>query len=192
MDRKQTVQFKTEQSEERPVNCGVPQGIILGQLLFILYVIDLPEVCSKTKVILYADNTAMLCKVKNIAQIQNTLNSEMSLCSDWFTQNKLHLNVSKTKSMLFGPSQRLSSTKDPDNLEIKVCDDVVERVQVFKYLVVYMDINLNWHTHVEKKSIKISSKIGILRRVKPFLTIDLSKTMFNSIVLKNCGQPVSA
>ena len=52
--------------------------------------------------------------------------------------------------------------------EIKVCDDVVERVQVFKYLGVYMDINLNWHTHVEKLSKKISSKIGILRRVKPF------------------------
>ena len=139
--------------------------------------------CSKTKVILYADDTAILCKGKNIAQIKKTLNSEMSLCSDWFTQNKLHLNVSKTKSMLFGTSQRLSSTKDPDNFEIKVCDDVVERVQVFKYLGVYMDINLNWHTHVEKLSKKISSKIGILRRVKPFLTIDLSKTMFNAIVL---------
>ena len=87
--------------------------------------------------------------------------------------------------MLFGTSQRLSSTKDPDNFEIKVCDDVVERVQVFMYLGVYMDINLNWHTHVEKMSKKISSKIGILRRVKPFLTIDLSKTMFNSIVLPN-------
>ena len=182
-DRKQTFQFKTEQSEERPVNCGVPQGSILGPLLFILYVNDLPKVCSKTKVILYADDTAILCKGKNIAQIQKTLKSEMSLCSDWFTQDKLHLNVSKTKSMLFGTSQRLSSTKDPDNFEIKVCDDVVERVQVFKYLGVYMDINSNWHTHVEKNSKKISSKIGILRRVKPFLTIDLSKTMFNAIVL---------
>ena len=112
---------------------------ILGPLLLILYVNDLPEVCSKTKVILYADDTAILCKGKNIAQIQNTLNSEMSLSSDWFTQNKLglHLNVSKTKSMLFGTSQRLSSTKDPDNFEIKVCDDVVERVQVFKYLSIH-------------------------------------------------------
>ena len=128
----------------------MPQGSILGPLLFNFYINDLPKVCSKTKVILYADDTAILCKGKNIAQIQNTLSSEMRLCSEWFTQNKLHLNVSKTKSMLFGTSQRLSSTKDPDNFEIKVCDDVVERVQVFKYLVVYMDINLNWHTHVEK------------------------------------------
>ena len=85
--------------------------------------------------------------------------------------------------MLLGTSQRLSSTKDPDNFEIKVCDDVVESVQVFKYLGVYMDINLNWHTQVKKISKKISSKIGILRRVKPFLTIDLSKTMFYTIVL---------
>ena len=69
-DRKQTVQFKTKQSEERPVNCGVAQGSILGPLLFILYVNDLPEVCSKTKVILYADDTAILCKCKNIAQIE--------------------------------------------------------------------------------------------------------------------------
>ena len=83
-------------------------------------------------------------KVKNIAQIQNTLN--VCLCSDWFTHNKLHLNVSKTKSMLFGTSHRLPSTKDPDNFKIKVCDDVVERV----HLGVYIDINLSWHTHVEK------------------------------------------
>ena len=55
-------------------------------------------------------------------------------------------------------------------LEIKVCDDVVERVQVFKYIGVYTDINLNWHTHVENFLKKISSKIEILRWVKPFLT----------------------
>ena len=66
-DRKQTVQFKTEQSEERPVNCDVPQARILGPLLFILYVNDLPKVCTKIKVIVYADDTAILCKGKNIA-----------------------------------------------------------------------------------------------------------------------------
>ena len=60
---------------------------------------------------------------------------------------------------------------------------MVERVQVFKYLDIYMDITLNWHTHVENNAKKISRKIGILHRVKPFLTIDLTKTMFNSIVL---------
>ena len=65
--------------------------------------------------------------------------SELSLCSDWLTQNKLHLNVSNTKCMLFGTSQRLSSTKDLDNFEIKVCDEVVERVQVFKYSGVNID-----------------------------------------------------
>ena len=67
-------------------------------------------------------------KVKTLHKFKER--SVMSLCSDWFTQNKLHLNVSKTKSMLFGTSQRLSSTKDPDNFKIKVCDDVVEQVQV--------------------------------------------------------------
>ena len=102
------------------------------------------------------------------------------LAQRWaFAQTGSH----KTKSMLFGTSQRLSSTKDPNNFEIKVCDDVVERVQVFKYLGVYIDTNLNWHTHVEIFSKKISSKIGILRRLKSFLTIYLSKTMFNASVL---------
>ena len=60
-DRKQTVHFKTELSEELPVNCGVSQGSILGPLLFILYVNDLPKVCSKTKGILYADDATILC-----------------------------------------------------------------------------------------------------------------------------------
>ena len=69
-DRKQTVQFKTEQSEERPVNCGVQQGSTLGPLLFILYVNDLPKVCSKTKVILYADDTVFYVKVKTLRKFK--------------------------------------------------------------------------------------------------------------------------
>ena len=76
--------------------------------------------------------------------------------------------------MLFGTSQSLSPTKYLDNFEYRY---------VMTWLCVYMDINLNWHTDVEIFLKKISSKIGILRRVKPFLTIDLSKTVFNSIVL---------
>ena len=107
----------------------------------------------------------------------------MGLWSDWFRKNKLHLNVSNTKSMLFGTPQRLKSTKRTTTFEIKVCDEVVERVDVFKYLGVVMDVNLNWHSHIEAAARKISSTIGVLRRVKPYLTIDLSKMVYNAIVL---------
>ena len=106
--RKQTVQFKSEQSEERPVNC-VPQGSILGPLLFMVYVNELPKVCSKSKVILYAEDTAIYAKVQTLHKFKKTLNSEMSLCSDWFTQNKLQMFF-KLKVSLFGTSQRLAFT----------------------------------------------------------------------------------
>lgn len=181
--RKQRVCINGILSDELPISCGVPQGSILGPLLFLLYVNDLPALCMNSKVVLYADDTGILYKGKNILEIQQNLENEMKICSNWFYTNKLHLNVSKTKCMLFGTSKRLSVTQNTEKFKIMIGDETVERVKVFKYLGVLMDEHLNWHEHISYISSKISKKLGVMKRVRPYLTLEISKLLYNAIVL---------
>ena len=106
-------------STTQPISCGVPQGSILGPLLFTLYVNDLSSVAVHGKVVLYADDTAIFVSGKNIEDIQGKLNSDLERISAWLYANKLTLNANKTKTMLFGTNQRLAR---------------LEQVPCFKYL----------------------------------------------------------
>ena len=82
------------------VNCGVPQGSILGPLLFILYVNDLPDCLQNSNCILFADDTTIYCQSQNINTLYNNMNHELETLNDWFMANKLSLNINKPKHIL--------------------------------------------------------------------------------------------
>ena len=102
MNRQQYVQFNGITSMHLSVNCGVPQGSVLGPLLFILYINDLPSVCKQLLCLLFADDTNMLYSNSNIVDLMNTVNTELVILSDWFKANRLSLNIQKTNFMMFG------------------------------------------------------------------------------------------
>ena len=89
------------------IKVGVPQGSILGPLLFIIYVNDLPH-CVDCKTVMYADDTTLLFHSSDQVSLQIDLDSNLNRIAQWFNRNKLTLNIKKTKLMLFGTLQRIS------------------------------------------------------------------------------------
>ena len=141
---------------------------------------DLPTVTRHSKVVLYADDTALFVSGTNIEDIQNKLNSDLELVSDWLYANKLTLNAKKTKTMLFGTHQRLSRLRE---LCIKAGDTVLEQVPSFKYLGLHLDSVLNWRKHTEVLAAKAAQRIGVLKRTRVCLTKDTANLLYKSLIL---------
>ena len=142
---------------------GVPQGSVLGPLLFILYINDLSE-CSNLIPNLYADDAAFIASAKNVKALESTMNFEVSYIHEWMIANKLTLNYSKTKVMLFSKKK-----KDQTSLNIKINGHKIESVDSFKYLGVVMDKDLNWRHHIEAICTKLSQAAGAILKLFLFI-----------------------
>ena len=99
-NRKQGTSCENELSEALPVTFSVPQGSILGPLLFLVYINDLPAVIEHSEISMYADDTVLYCFSKVSHQLESKLNEDLYNVALWLKVNKLTLNLSKTKSML--------------------------------------------------------------------------------------------
>jgi len=130
------------------LKCGVPQGTILGPLLFLIYINDLPHCLSSCHPRMYADDTHITYAGADLSSIQSNLNHDLSKLSKWLTSNKLTLNSTKTEFMLIVSRQRLNTL--PDTLELSINDVPINRVSSVKSLDVLIDENLTWQTHIDK------------------------------------------
>ena len=109
-NRKFTVNLENSFSEVSSMSCGVPQGSILGPLLFLIYVNDMP-MAVKCNLFLYADDTCLVFQSKNVKDIEKQLNEDFANICDWFVDNKLsiHFGEDKTKSILFASKHKIKS-----------------------------------------------------------------------------------
>ena len=105
-DRKQFVTFDGTTSSTKVITCGVPQGSILGPLLFLIYINDLSTVCKHLMSILFADDTNMFKNGKDLKILQGIINKELERVSIWLKVNKLSLNIKKTHFMLFSNKRK--------------------------------------------------------------------------------------
>ncbi len=158
-NRRQTVTVNGEKSEPMEITYGVPQGSIMGPLMFNMYVNDLPDVNTKSRIVMYADDTAIVFTDSDPRSIQTALNQDLALVKNWLDENKLTLNAKKTKFMVFGTRRRLKKCR---NIRINLENEEIERVETFKYLGVWLDEVLNFNAHVEKLSKKISSMMMMM------------------------------
>lgn len=164
-NRGQIVKCGDKVTEMKYVEYGVPQGSILGPLLFILYINDIGTILKKSKYHLFADDTVVYVSGTNVTRLVETLNSELKNLSNWLTANKLKLNVEKTKAMV------LSRDKDMGQLDIRIDRQSVEIVSKIKYLGIIVDNTLKFGENVDYVCKKISQKLGVLNRCKKFLSM---------------------
>ena len=156
------------ETHRQNIVCGVPQGSILGPLLFLLYVNDLPNSSTYLDPVMFADDTNLFLANRSIQELFSIANKELNKISDWFTANKLSLNVTKTKFSLFHKASR----KDDIPLKLpilKINNHQIERVESIKFLGVLLDENLCWKDHIKYIENKIAKSIGLLYRAKPYL-----------------------
>ena len=187
-ERKQYVQYADSTSSMSLIQTGVPQGSILGPLLFIIYMNDIAAVTNKFHFTLYADDTSLVEPIctfaidsykEDYSTISNNINTELKLITDWLSLNKLSLNAKKTKMMIFHHRQKKVSTKD---IKLLINSKKIECVEEFNFLGIILDQNLNWKSHVHKVSGKIAGVAGTLSRLKKFLPCNILKTVYNALI----------
>jgi len=183
MNRKQYVLFNNITSTRECINCGVPQGSILGPLLFLIYVNDMPNICRKLLFMLFADDTSILYSNSDIMQLMNTINSELINLSDWFKANRLSLNIQKTSFIMFGYKKVPAIYNSHDfNLCIRIDNENISRVDYTKFLGVIIDNKLTWQRHVDYIALKISKSLSVLSRLKYKLPKSCLLTLYYCLV----------
>lgn len=179
-DRHQFVVINNINSVSKPIKCGVPQGSILGPLLFIIYVNDLYRASNKFHIISYADDTNLFFSSNDINFLLDTIQNEFTYIHDWFCANKLSLNVKKTTSIVFStPSKHLN----PNINSIRLCGVDVMLSKTTKFLGVYIDNHLSWNNHIQNICMKVSKGAGVLNRLRQILPRSTLVTLYNTLIL---------
>lgn len=128
---------------------------------------------------MYANDTVIYYSNTNQSTIIKTLQDDLDNVVRWLENGRLILNQSKTKCMLFGTYQKLATQTD---FNIKIGGNVIDKVQKFLYLGVTLDENPSWKDHVTTISDKVSRRLGLLSRIRSFLTLKAAKCVYNSVV----------
>ena len=188
-NRKQYVQIDTCRSSTQNITTGVPQGSILGPLLFIIYMNDINTVSDKFEFILYADDTSLnstICTFKlnnNDHNISEIINNELSRINDWLIANKLSLNTSKTKYMIFHYPQY--PIRNIPNLQLKINDMMISQVHEFNFLGLILSETMSWSQHCNKVATKVSKAIGIMSKMKRVLNKHILLKIYNTLILSH-------
>ena len=184
-NRRQFVQIDDNQSEVVDVKFGVPQGSILGPVLFNIYVSDLQDQMN-AKCYQYADDTTVYrhSKVSDLYSCQAIMASDMQHMGLWSQANSLTLNGLKTKIMLLSTAQ-LARKHNLDSvpLVVSVNNFKVERVECYKLLGIHFDQHLRWGEHVKNITASCYATIAVLRKLKHLAPYNLLKTLAESLVL---------
>ena len=174
------VNIENKLSDFGRTSCGVPQGSILGPLLFLIYVNDMSQAVTST-LLLYADNSCILYQHKDVVQIEKRLNEDFENLCNWFVNNKLsiHFGEDKTKSILFASKQRAKNIRQ---LNIKYKDINIKQPSEVTYLGRVLDETMSGEPMALNVINKINGKLKFLHRKNRFLSPELRKMLCNALI----------
>ena len=158
----------------------MPQGSILGPLLFLIYINDLPNCLQHSKPRMFADDTNITTTGTSLKEMVEFANIDLENIHGWLQANKLSLNVTKTEYMFIGSDNNLAKVRNISLIFLN--GQPIKRVNIAKSLGLLIDERLSWSNHIAAASKKISSAIAGLRQVKSFVPINIAITIYNSLV----------
>lgn len=188
-ERSQKVRFKNSVSNSINTMYGVPQGTVLGPLLFLLYINDIVSVINGSNIELFADDTMLYVVGNDVSEMARTINNDLDRIFEWLCVNKLSINTSKSKFCIFGKKYMLRSLHI-ENINIKINNDRLIHESRIKYLGVMLDSELTFRPHADYIMRKFSQRVGFIYRVGRNLSMYTKYLMYNCLAapyLKFCS-----
>ena len=164
-DRKQFVSINGYNSDLMPVDCGVPQGSVLGPLLFLIYINDLHKAIQYCKVHHFADDTNLFHASMSVKNLNKLVNCVMKDLSKWLSANKISLNVEKTELVIFKSPRKVLL----DGIKIKLSGKRLYPSNSVKYLGIKLDKFLHWHDQVNSISVKLNRANALLLKIRNYV-----------------------
>lgn len=175
--RSQYVQINNYRSSTQRINSGVPQGSILGPLLFIIYVNDIVNIETSAKFIIYADDTSIFFSDSREGALTLKANYFLNKLKSWVVMNSLVINTAKTKAVLFQcPGSRIRLSRD-----LFLGDCAIECVDSIKTLGVIFSCYMSWNNHVTYVHKKLCKVVGIMNKFRHILPVNIKKLIYNAL-----------
>lgn len=180
-NRYQIVKINEHQSQPRLITCGVPQGSILGPLLFLIFINDIQDIGLEGDITLYADDTSLFYYGQTMDALICKAQRDLDLLHAWMQTNLLTINVAKTNYIIFAAKNKPIG----DYNELYINGEPIQKVTMVKYLGLILDSRLSWEPHIEKIRTKLRSLSGALRGIARCLPTKVRYNIYNSLVRSN-------
>ena len=174
-NRQQYVHVNNHSSNKLSLRYSVPQGSVLGPILFLLYINDLPEVSKLANFVFFADDANIIITADNYIELSEKVNTVLTLVQSWVKNNGLKLNIAKTKYMIF-------TNKTKQEITISLDGQRITESSCERFLGVMIDSRLTWSQHINLLATKISRNAGILYKLKNFVPDSVLKMIYNSFI----------
>ena len=169
-------------SNPKDVTLGVPQGSTLGPLLFIIYINDICHIKNifNVNIKMYADDTVIYASGKDMQEVRNTLQTCSTYVYNWCFENRLYINMKKTKIMWFGACNDSGNMIVHDTIDI--ADVCIERVWSYQYLGIDLDSLLSFDKHLENVVNKCNQKLHVFRKIRRFVSEDTALLIYKQTI----------